>query len=323
MIDKEGMNDEAQSFVGFDVSKAVVDALSLPEAEYRRFENSDSGLQQCLAWVQSRAGCLCVVEASGGYETALAGVLAAAGVAIAVVNPKQVRDFARGLGILAKTDRIDARVLALFAQKRRPPIRALPDETQRDFVDLVDRRRQLVAMRAQEQTRLMQAKGEARHSIRAHIKWLTAAIAELDHTLSATLRSSQLWLVNSQLLDSVPGVGKVTICTLLARLPELGHLDRAAIAALAGVAPFARESGQWRGRRFIWGGRADVRAVLYMAVISAIRCNPLIKAFYKRLLAAGKAPKLAITACMRKLLTILNCMMRTRTPWNPRLAQTT
>lgn len=323
MIDKEGINNEAQSFVGFDVSKANVDALSLPDGEYQRFENTDCGLQQCLAWVQGKRHCLCVVEASGGYETALAGVLAAAGVPIAVVNPKHVRDFARGMGILAKSDRIDARVLALFAQKRRPPIRALPGETQRSFIDLVDRRRQLVSMRAQEQTRLTQAKGRARKSIQAHIKWLNAAIDDVDSNLNDTLHGCELWLVDSQLLDSVPGVGKVTICTLLARLPELGHLDRAAIAALVGVAPFVRESGQWRGRRFIWGGRAEVRSVLYMAVISAIRCNPVIKAFYKKLLAAGKAPKVALTACMRKLLTILNCMMRTRTPWNPPLAQHT
>ncbi len=181
--------------------------------------------------------------------------------------------------------------------------------------------RQLVAMRAQEQTRLGQAKGPARQSIKALIEWLSAAIADVDRALSATVRGSELWLVKSQLLASVPGVGKVTLCTLLARLPELGHLDRAAIAALAGVAPFACDSGQFRGRRFIRGGRAEVRAVLYMAVISAIRCNPVIKAFYQRLLAAGKAPKLAITACMRKLLTILNCMMRTQTPWNPNFAQ--
>jgi transposase len=321
MNDKDGINDEPRSFVGFDVSKATVDALSLPDGEYKRFENTDLGLQQCLAWVQAKPACLCVAEASGGFETALACLLASTGIRIAVVNPKHVRDFAKGLGILAKTDRVDARVLALFAEKRRPPLRALPDETQRKFVDLVDRRRQLVAMRAQEQTRLGQAKGPARQSIKAHIEWLSAAIADVNRALSAAVRGSELWLVKSQLLASVPGVGKVTLCTLLARLPELGHLDRAAIAALAGVAPFACDSGQFRGRRFIRGGRAEVRAVLYMAVISAIRCNSVIKAFYQRLRAAGKAPKLAITACMRKLLTILNCMVRTQTPWNPNLAQ--
>lgn len=317
MNDKEGINDEPRSFVGFDVSKSRVDALSLPDGESQCFENTEQGLQQCLTWVRAKPASLCVVEATGGYETALASLLAAGGIRIAVVNPKHVRDFARAFGILAKTDRVDARVLALFADKRRPDIRALPDETQRRFIDLVDRRRQLVVMRAQEQTRLAQAKGQPRESIKAHIEWLNAAIGDLDRELTITLRSSEAWLVKSKVLASVPGVGKVTLQTLLARLPELGQLDRRAIAALVGVAPFACESGQWRGRRFIWGGRADVRSVIYMAAVSAIRCNPVIKAFYQKLIAAGKAPKLALTACMRKLLTILNCMMRTQTPWNP------
>lgn len=322
MIDKDGNNDEPRSFVGLDVSKERVDGLSLPDGESARFENTEQGLQQCLAWVRSKPKSLCVVEATGGYETELASVLVGAGIRIAVVNPKHVRDFARAFGILAKTDRVDARVLALFAEKRRPEVRALPDETQRRFIDLVDRRRQLVVMRAQEQTRLAQAKGQPRQSIKAHIEWLNAAIGDLDRELTITLRSSEAWLVKSKVLASVPGVGKVTLHTLLARLPELGQLDRRAIAALVGVAPFACESGQWRGRRMIWGGRADVRSVIYMAAVSAIRCNPLIRAFYQRLIAAGKAPKLALTACMRKLLIILNCMIRTQTPWNPNLVQT-
>jgi transposase len=317
MNDKDGINNEPRSFVGLDVSKAWIDAHSLPDAQIRRFENNDSGLEQCLAWVRTQPDCLCVAEATGGFETAVAGLLASAAIPIAVVNAKHVRDFAKAFGILAKTDRVDARVLALFAQKRRPPLRPLPDEAQRQFINLVDRRRQLVAMRAQEQTRLGLAKGLSRESLKAHIEWLSSAIADLDRELTVTVRSSELWLVKSKLLASVPGVGKVTLCTLLARLPELGQLDRAAIAALAGVAPFNCDSGQHRGRRRIWGGRADVRCALYMAVITAIRCNPVIKAFYQRLLNAGKPKKLAITACMRKLLTILNCMLRTNTTWNP------
>lgn len=319
MNDKDGIYDEPQSFVGLDVSKAWIDAHSLPGGQIRRFENNEPGLEQCLAWVRSQPACLCVTEATGGFETALASLLASAGIAVAVVNAKHVRDFARAFGILAKTDRVDARVLALFAQKRRPPVRPLPDETQRQLISLVDRRRQLVAMRAQEQTRLTLAKGRPRENLKAHIEWLSGAIADLDRELTVTVRSSELWLVKSKLLASVPGVGKVTLCTLLARLPELGKLDRAAIAALAGVAPFNCDSGQHRGKRRIWGGRADVRCVLYMAVISAIRCNPMIKAFYQRLVSAGKPKKLAITACMRKLLTILNCMLRTNTAWNPAL----
>lgn len=323
MNDKVGIDEEPQSFVGFDVSKASIDAYSLPDGESKRFEHTEQGLEHCLAWVKTKAQCLCVVEATGGFETALASLLGGAGVRIAVVNAKHVRDFAKAFGILAKTDSVDARVLALFAQKRRPPVKPLPDETQRQLIDLVDRRAQLVAMRAQEQTRLGFAKGAARESLKAHIAWLSAAIADLDRELTVAVRNSALWQAKSKLLGSVPGVGKVTLCTLLARLPELGHLHRAAIAALVGVAPFNCDSGQYRGRRRIWGGRADVRAVLYMAVITAIRCNPVIKAFHARLIAAGKAKKLAITACMRKLLTILNCMLRTQTPWNPQLAQNT
>ena len=321
MNDKDGMDNEPRCFVGFDVSKATLDAHSLPDGQIKQFENSEQGLKQCLAWVRTKPDCLCVAEATGGFETALASLLAGAGVRIAVLNPKHVRDFAKAFGILAKTDRVDARVLALFAEKRRPPVKALPDEMQRQFIDLVDRRAQLVAMRAQEQTRLGLAKSPSRQSLKAHIAWLSAAIADLDRELTATVQSSELWWVKSKLLSSVPGVGKVTLCTLLARLPELGHLDRAAIAALVGVAPFKCASGQDRGRRRIWGGRADVRCALYMAVISAIRWNPTIKSFYDRLIAAGKAKKLAITACIRKLLTILNCMMRTQTPWDPHFAQ--
>jgi transposase len=323
MIDKDGMNVEPNCFIGLDVSKAKVDAVSLPDGESRCFENVEHGLQQCLEWIRGKADALCVIEATGGYETALASTLAAAGLRVAVVNPKHVRDFARAFGILAKTDRVDAHVLALFADKRRPPIRALPNPTQRRFIDLVDRRRQLVLMRAQEHTRLAQASGQPRESIKAHIEWLTKAIADLDRDLTVTLRSSEAWMVKSKVLASVPGVGKVTLYTLLARLPELGELNRRAIAALVGVAPFACESGQWRGRRMIWAGRADVRSVLYMAAVSAIRCNPVIKPFYQKLIAAGKAPKVALTACMRKLLTILNQMIHTQTPWNPKLASST
>jgi transposase len=236
--------------------------------------------------------------------------------ALAVVNPRHVRDFARAFGILAKTDRIDASVLAAFAEKVHPPVRPLPDEDRRELIDLVDRRRQLVTMRAEEKTRLSQATASARQDIKEHIEWLDERLRRLDIDLTAKLRSSSLWKAKEEILISVPGVGRVTVFTLLARLPELGALNRRAIAALTGVAPFARDSGQHRGRRMIWGGRADVRSVLYMAAVTAARINPVIKSFYLRLKQAGKPAKVALTACMRKLLTILNTMLRTNQSWH-------
>jgi transposase len=248
--------------------------------------------------------------------------LAAEGLALAVVNPRHVRDFARAFGILAKTDRIDALVLAAFAQKVHPPVRPLPDEARRELIDLVDRRRQLVTMRAEEKTRLSQATASARQDIKEHIEWLDERLRRLDIDLTAKLRSSSLWKAKEEILISVPGVGRVTVATLLARLPELGTLNRRAIAALTGVAPFARDSGQHRGRRMIWGGRADVRSVLYMAAVTAARINPVIRSFYLRLKQAGKPAKVALTACMRKLLTILNTMLRNNQPWQAPAIQT-
>jgi transposase len=255
------------------------------------------------------------MEATGGFETNAATALAAGGLALAVVNPKHVRDFARAFGILAKTDRIDTLVLAAFAQKVHPPVRPLPDEERRELIDLVDRRRQLVTMRAEEKTRLTQATPAARQDIKEHIEWLNERLRRLDIDLTAKLRSSSLWKTKEQILTSAPGVGRVTVATLVARLPELGTLNRRAIAALTGVAPFARDSGQHRGRRMIWGGRADVRNVLYMATVTAARINPVIRSFYLRLKQAGKPAKVALTACMRKLLTILNTMVRNNQPW--------
>lgn len=321
MNDKDGMNDEMMAFIGLDVSKASLDACCLPSGEQCQFANSEDGIERALSWIRQFSRALVVAEATGGYETLMAGTLAAHGVAVAVVNPKHVRDFARAFGILAKTDRVDARVLALFADKRRPPVRMLNGQAQQAFIDLVDRRRQLVGMRVQEKNRLANARGKPRDSIKALIEWLDAAIARLDRDLTDALRHSELWQVKSKILASVPGVGKVTLFTLLARLPELGNLNRREIASLVGVAPFNRDSGQMRGRRTIWGGRADVRSVLYMAAVSAIRCNPVIKPFYERLILAGKPKKLALTACMRKLLTILNTMLKLHTPWNPQVNQ--
>ena len=316
MKHKVGKDNTLARFIGIDVSKQWLDLATLPERETRRFSNDGAGQEQLGAWLIQLAPELIVMEATGGFETRVATALAAEGLALAVVNPRHVRDFARAFGILAKTDRIDASVLAAFAEKVHPPVRPLPDEDRRELIDLVDRRRQLVTMRAEEKTRLSQATASARQDIKEHIEWLDERLRRLDIDLTAKLRSSSLWKAKEELLISVPGVGRVTVFTLLARLPELGALNRRAIAALTGVAPFARDSGQHRGRRMIWGGRADVRSVLYMAAVTAARINPVIKSFYLRLKQAGKPAKVALTACMRKLLTILNTMLRTNQSWH-------
>jgi len=316
MKHKVGKDNTLARFIGIDVSKQWLDVATLPERETRRFSNDGAGQEQLGAWLVQLAPELIVMEATGGFETRVATVLAAEGLALAVVNPRHVRDFARAFGILAKTDRIDASVLATFAEKVHPPVRPLPDEDRRELIDLVDRRRQLVTMRAEEKTRLSQATASARQDIKEHIEWLDERLRRLDIDLTAKLRSSSLWKAKEEILISVPGVGRVTVLTLLARLPELGALNRRAIAALTGVAPFARDSGQHRGRRMIWGGRADVRSVLYMAAVSAARINPVIKSFYLRLKQAGKPAKVALTACMRKLLTILNTMLRNNQSWH-------
>jgi len=316
MKHKVGKDNTVARFIGIDVSKQWLDVATLPERETRRFSNDGAGQEQLGAWLVQLAPELIVMEATGGFETRVATVLAAEGLALAVVNPRHVRDFARAFGILAKTDRIDASVLATFAEKVHPPVRPLPDEDRRELIDLVDRRRQLVTMRAEEKTRLSQATASARQDIKEHIEWLDERLRRLDIDLTAKLRSSSLWKAKEEILISVPGVGRVTVLTLLARLPELGALNRRAIAALTGVAPFARDSGQHRGRRMIWGGRADVRSVLYMAAVTAARINPVIKSFYLRLKQAGKPAKVALTACMRKLLTILNTMLRTNQSWH-------
>ena len=316
MKHKVGKDNTVARFIGIDVSKQWLDVATLPERETRRFSNDGAGQEQLGAWLIQLAPELIVMEATGGFETRVATALAAEGLALAVVNPRHVRDFARAFGILAKTDRIDASVLATFAEKVHPPVRPLPDEDRRELIDLVDRRRQLVTMRAEEKTRLSQATASARQDIKEHIEWLDERLRRLDIDLTAKLRSSSLWKAKEEILISVPGVGRVTVFTLLARLPELGALNRRAIAALTGVAPFARDSGQHRGRRMIWGGRADVRSVLYMAAVTAARINPVIKSFYLRLKQAGKPAKVALTACMRKLLTILNTMLRTNQSWH-------
>ena len=259
------------------------------------------------------------MEATGGLETELASALAAAGLPVAVVNPRQVRDYAKACGRLAKTDRIDALILAGFAAAIRPQVRELPDEDTRALGDLLARRRQLIEMRVQEKLRLQRASSVQRVSLREHITWLDERIARLDIELTHALRCSPAWRDKDDLLKAIPGVGSVTRATMLALLPELGTLNRRQIAALVGVAPFNRDSGKHQGQRVIWGGRAQVRRTLYMAVVAAMRCNPLIRSFYLHLRAQGKPAKVALTACMRKLLIIMNAMLKHHSEWSPAL----
>ena len=307
------MND-VTTFVGIDVSKARLDVHVLPQGESLSFAHDEAGLQD-LAQRLSTERCLVVLEATGGLQERAAAMLAAAGLLVAVVNPRQVRDFAKATGRLAKTDRLDAMIIAHFAQVVRPEPRPLPDAERQALIDLVARRRQLVEMRATEKTRRSQLAPALRGRLDEHIDWLSQAIDELNNQIGLTLRSSRAWRSDDDLLGSVPGLGPVTRAVLLAKLPELGQLDRRRIAALVGVAPFNRDSGTLRGRRAIQGGRADVRAAIYMATVTAIRCNPVLKAFHQHLRKLGKPPKVALTACMRKLLTIVNAIMRTKNQW--------
>ncbi|MGH8518230.1 MAG: IS110 family transposase [Panacagrimonas sp.] len=305
--------------VGIDVSKAVLDAALLPSGEVLQFVNDASGIEEFAKKLKSTALDLVVMEATGGYETAVATALVAAGLRVAVVNPRQIRDFAKASGRLAKTDRIDAQVIAAFGQAIEPEIVRLPDEDARALEALLVRRRQLIAMRVQETNRLGLMQGAMRKSIKAHIDWLEKEIDKLDVDLTAGLRNSPAWRAKDELLRSFKGVGPITSGTLLVALPELGELDRRAIAALVGLAPFNCDSGLMRGRRSIYGGRSQVRTLLYMAATTAIRSNPVIRAFYERLKSRGKPHKVAMVACMRKMLTILNAMVRQSTPWTPEI----
>ena len=308
------MQQEA-TYVGIDVAKEMLDVALRPTGERWRVEHDAAGLEQLLARLQAPAPALIVLEATGGLELELVAALAAAALPVVVVNPRQTRDFARATGTLAKTDALDAAVLAHFAEAVRPPQRPLSDAQTQTLRQLLTRRRQLVVMRVAEGQRLTRAGAAVRPGIEAHIAWLEQQLSALEAELRQALQQSPVWRERDALLRSVPGVGEQLSLTLLAELPELGRLDRRQAAALVGVAPFNRDSGRLRGRRTIWGGRARVRAVLYMGALSASRHNPLIRAFYQRLLAAGKPKKVALTACMRKLLVILNAMLKHHTPW--------
>jgi transposase len=305
-----------EGFVGIDVSQAQLDVCLLPGSARAAFSRDRQGIARLVGWLASQPRLLVVIEATGGLERGLAAALEQAGIALAVVNPRQIRDFARAAGLLAKTDRLDAYALALYGERLRPaprPPRAAADQA---LAALVLRRRQLAQLVQSERNRARRVEEPAvRASIEALLGWLRTALVELEAQIEARLASHSRWRERAALLASVPGVGKVTVATLLALLPELGQLDRRAVAALVGVAPFARDSGLMKGRRTIWGGRASVRAVLYMAALVAVRHNPILRAFYQHLVAAGKAKKLALTAAMRKLLVMLNAMLRDHQPW--------
>ena len=302
-------------FVGIDVAKAQLDIAVRPSGERWAVPNDADGVVTLVERLQPLHPTLIVLEATGGLERVATAVLAMAGLPIVVVNPRQARDFARATGQLAKTDALDARALAHFADVIRPTPRPLPDAQTQELRALLGRRQQLIGMRTAEQNRLAGTGGRLAQDIEAHIAWLNARIATLDDDLETMLRASPLWRENDDLLQSVPGIGPICARTLLLELPELGTLTRQQIAALVGVAPLNCDSGTLRGRRIIWGGRAHVRTVLYMGTLVAARFNPQIKAFYQRLLAAGKSKKVALTACMHKLLTILNAMLKHRTSW--------
>jgi transposase len=283
--------------------------------------NDEHGIAQIIARLSAVPPTMVVVEATGGLDMPLAGALAAAGVPVVVVNPRHVRDFAKASGRLAKTDALDAQTLAHFAEVMRPELRPLPDEQTQALAAILARRRQLVEMLTAEKNRLGSARTPVRKSLRTHIAWLEREVRHTDSDLAHAIRESPVWREQEALLRSTPGVGPVVTTTLLANLPELGTLTGKQIAALVGVAPLNRDSGTVRRQRHVWGGRAQIRAALYMAALVAARFNPVIRAFYQRLCAAGKAKKVVLTACMRKLLIILNAMLKQRTPWRTEVVQ--
>ncbi len=300
-------------FVGIDVSKDKLDVHVRPSGESITLGTAPAGLHELVERVHAWGPALIVLEATGGYEVVVAAALASAALPVAVVNPRQIRDFARATGQLAKTDALDAAVIARFAEAVRPPVRPLASPAAQA--------RQLLEMLGAERNRQAQARDQqVQRQLGTHVRWLTKALADLDRDINDTIRSSPVWRATDDLLKSVPAVGPVTAHTLIAQVPELGQLGRRQIAALIGVAPLNRDSGTLRGRRMIGGGRASVRQVLYMAALVGVRYNPQLAAFYSRLTGAGRPKKVALVATMRKLLTILNAIVRDQRPWQPQNA---
>jgi transposase len=302
-------------FVGIDVAKDTLEVCIRPDGMRKSFANDNEGRVEMARLFAEMKPALVILEATGGYEVPVVEALALRSLKVVVVNPRQVRDFAKAIGRLAKTDEVDAEVIARFAEVIRPEVRPLKDKDAQQLQALVARRRQLVQMTAEEKNRLATASSWTKPDIEAHIAWLEECIDKVGKDIGSLVRKTPLWKDKENLLRTFKGIGPVNAYTLLARLPELGRLDRKKIAALAGLAPINRDSGTFRGRRTIFGGRADVRATLYMAALSSVRYNPAIRAFYERLIHAGKLPKVALAACMHKILTILNAMVRTNTPW--------
>lgn len=304
-------------FIGIDICKARLDIADDTEAMSWSVAHDEAGITSLVARLQSLHPTLIVMEATGGLETFLYAALTTAGLPAVVINPRQVRDFGKALGTLAKTDALDARILARFGAALQPTVRPMKDTTAQELTALVTRRRQLLSMLTAEKTRLQQAPQWIRQDITAHIAALETRLKKIEGHIGKLIHTTPGWKETDSLLRGVPGVGLILSINLLSSLTELGTLNRREIATLVGVAPLNQDSGTWRGRRRIWGGRAQIRAALYMAALSASRHNPVIQPFYQRLIAKGKKPKVALTACMRKLLVILNTMVKTQTAWNP------
>ena len=311
-----------QYVVGIDVSKARLDRAVHDKPEGGEVANDETGCRMLLRRLAVLQPRLIVVEATGGLETLIVSSLAAAGLPVAVVNPRQVRDFAKATGRLAKTDTLDVRVLAHFGEAIKPPVRVLKDEETQALSALMVRRRQRVDMLTAEKNRLGSTHAKLRQDVQVHIRWLEKRLGGVNQDLSGALKASPVWYEKAETLTSAKGVGPVLTVTILAGLPELGTLNRHAIAALVGTCPFNRDSGTMRGKRTIFGGRAEVRSVLHMATLTATRCNPVIKVFYDRLISAGKKHKVALTACMRKFITILNAMLKQHKKFAEHLVKT-
>jgi transposase len=306
---------EKNVFVGVDVSKNSLDVAIGAQKEVITFSNDQNGVDSLVKKLRRMDVQLIVFESTGGYELLAASCLAEAGLAVVIVNPRQVRNFAKATGILAKTDAIDARVIAHFAEAVKPDVRQLKDRQTSELTALVTRRRQIIEMIVAERNRLRLANKRNKKDIEEHIRWLQKRLDKIETDIGKMIQSSPIWRCKDDILQSVPGIGPVTSASLICDLPELGVLSPKKIAMLVGLAPLNCDSGKYKGRRRIWGGRASVRSGLYMATMAAIRCNPAIKGFYQRLTAAGKCHKVAATACMRKLLIIANAMLRDQTLW--------